>query len=251
MLKKLLFTVLLPIVSMTITPSNANASMCGSGGLTLNALISQGSCNWGDGINNNLFTLTFSTASVSGSPASPGTDAASVNNGTTVSLSSTGVSNLMVSFLGTFTGNSRQSARFDFQYSVVNNDPLFGVVSDVFTVQNARVIGVAALGGVKEVQNTYQTIVSLVAVSGFHDLTNTLSFPAINTTFSVEDTLELFQDLGFGPASAQVGDDTHQGALINSFTFASSTSATPEPFTMLLTGGGLLTVGLLRRRRKA
>jgi hypothetical protein len=76
----------------------------------------------------------------------------------------------------------------------------------------------------------------------FENLTNTLSFSAMQGTIYGQDSLSLFNlEREFG----YVGNVDHPGSLTDQLSF---TSNVPEPMSILLSGIGLLGLGLWRRR---
>lgn len=248
MKKILMLAALAGVFSITAVPTANAAPLCTSGS-TLTAL-SGGVCQFGN------FYLEFLNVSISASGASvinnPGANVSAINAATLVTLSSSGAENLVVSFLAnsaskSFDSSGNGSATFNFSY-YVTPIPMYGIVNVDYTIQNAYASGPAyefAISGFKQLVSTpYQAQAGqITAQDTFENLTGALSFPATAGRVLIQDSLTLNTS---SSTSSKVGDATHQGALINSLTFA----PVPEPVTVILSGAGLMALGLLRRRTR-
>jgi hypothetical protein len=252
MSKTIMLAAMALVASLMMVPAPAYASGICVSGSTVDALIAQGACTFG-GAGSTDFTLTFSVVGFSGSPVSPGNTQTTIQQNTNVTLSSASVTNLVVSFLATYTALDSSNATLNYHYSVQNTAFAYGLTANDYTIQNAFVgaAGVASITGFKEVTGAgvaHQTdVASSFADGQFHDLTGSLAYAPI-VIADIEDSLTLQQHVGgFTPGTAMVGDAIHQGALINNLTFV----AVPEPVTIFVTGLGLLAFGFSRRRLKS
>ena len=112
-----------------------------------------------------------------------------------------------------------------------------------FTVNNAFAPSGSILGFKSAVDSSAREELAGVFLNntaGPQNLNNSSSFGNMLGAVKITDSLGLIG------ATSTVGGDGLAGSMVNTLTF----EQVPEPFTMALSGAGLLGLGLLRRRTK-
>jgi hypothetical protein len=245
--------VLALVTAFLLTPS-AQAAPClaGSGATSLTNQAAQGSCEF------NGFFFDFSQApgvsAFGGAPLTPGVNSGTIAANTNVTL--TAISALVneIRFDAADATTSYSVApgsivTFNYFYSITPMVPLALINMD-YDVVNARSTTFGGVTGFKLAQelatlNTHQTQVGIglaQADGNFYLLHNDITFSGFQGQVNIQDSITLIQGVGV----SSVGALGNQGSLINTLTYV----AVPEPLTMLLSGVGLVGLGLLRRRTK-
>jgi hypothetical protein len=242
-MKKMITLAGLAVAALLVIPG-ANAApipACTSNTGTLQSFVNQGSCSY------NGFIFDFLNSSVSAGAASPATTSANLNNNTNVALSVLDPFNVRVDFTSSTSkwtaATNATIVSFGYAYNITAIANL-GAAGSTLTIFNANTNSPGLTSGTKNVSG------NVVAVSDndnnlatFENLTGSTSFAPVVGTANVTDTLNVYN---FGALQGFVGDATHPGMIRNDLNFV----IVPEPVTMLVSGIGLVGLGLLRRRSK-
>jgi PEP-CTERM motif len=266
-MKKTMLAFLALVFTLVLTSSAQAAPLCIAANtqVTLTSQIAQGDCDF------NGYTFNFQSVNVSATPGpnppvgtTPGQGAtqvltnAAVNANTNVMLTASSALSLMVQYFANDPATTSWSVpngyqvTWNYHYDITPIGSV-GLVSDVYTATNAygNLVNYG-LGGFKQVtgaSGNFQTSMPNIGTANtYHNPSDSLTFAMIQGKIHVEDSLTLSHQSfpGFGQFYAQVGGVGNQGILTNQLTFQS----VPEPMTMLLSGAGLLGVGLIRLRKK-
>ncbi len=254
------------VFAVVAIPGAQAAPLCiaSNTAVVLSAQMGQGSCEF------NGYIFDFQGVNTSTTPASappnlpvgttPGRGTTiegsntAINDATLVRLLSAGPLSLMVEYFANDATKSWSAGSgqvtFNYHYDIT---PTFagGLVQDTYTVRNANTnfpFPQFIMSGFKEVTGAsghFQTSLPFPDgnVNTWETLTSTLSFTMLSGGIHVEDSLTLNNSGGF---YSVVGDADHPGSLVNQLEFV----RTPEPLTMLLSGIGLVAIGLAGRRFK-
>jgi hypothetical protein len=224
-------------------PSASASPLCISSGVAVTLAVQQTNatvCTVGN------FEFNFtSLPTATGAPTTPGAQA-QLPSFTTIRIDDLSPTSTKVTWAAadaTTSWSTSAAAQFTYFYTVTPLVPL------ALTAMQLDVYNAFAPGGVvtssKSAQGgasqTASTGVFLLSTPGPQHLSDSTSFSPIAGTVSFQDGLTLVG------ATSKVGGAGTVGSMVNTLNYQSSV---PEPFTMALSGAGLIGLGLLRSRAK-
>jgi hypothetical protein len=245
---------ILAVVAVFLLAPSAQAAPCTAGAQTLAFRATEVGCDF------NGYLFDFSQAPgisvAQGSALSPGTTSVSLGTNTNVTLTAivaglvTEIQFDAIDATTSWSVGGDSIVTFNYFYTITPI-PMMALVTVDYRVVNAQSMQFGGVTGFKLAEELSSNVTNQTGVgisgaqagAGFFDLTNSVTFSGFQGAVKIQDSITLTEALG---GVSSVGALGSQGSLVNTLTY----EPVPEPFTMLLSGAGLIGLAMLKRRKQ-